>query len=75
MGVVNSGFLLASSLKAGVPIMNAFPSCDLASALSVCQLAALKRLKRSGSLPRMAEAEEGEASYRRYRGGGGVGEI
>lgn len=68
MGVVNSGFLLASSLKASVPIMNAFSSCDLASALSVCQLAALKRLKQSGSLPRIKGR-----GYRRNKGGGGVG--
>lgn len=57
-----------SSLKAGVSIMNAFPDCDLAGALSVCQLAALKRLKQSGSLPRIKGRGD-----RRNKGGGGMG--
>lgn len=69
MCAVNPGFRLVSPLKAGVSIMNAFPGSDLASVLSVCQLAALKRLKQSGSLPRIKGRGD-----RRNKGGGGVGE-
>lgn len=42
---VGSAPIRSSSHKAGVSIRSAFSRCDLPSALSVCQLAALKRVK------------------------------
>lgn len=57
---VNSGFTVVYLLKAGISIMTAFPHSDLVSALSVCQLALLKRLKQSGSLPCIKAGWEGD---------------
>lgn len=66
--------MAVSDLKAGLFIMNAFPGCDLVRALSVCQLAPLKRQKQSGSLPWIS-GEGVDGGGGRNKGGGGMKEM